>query len=33
MDLQKLKLAILEDGIIDADEVNQLQAILYDDGL
>ena len=33
MDLQKLKLAILEDGIIDADEVNQLQAILYDDGV
>ena len=33
MDLQKLKLAILDDGIIDADEVKQLESILYEDGI
>lgn len=33
MNLKKLKQAILEDGIIDADEVNQLRTILYDDGV
>jgi hypothetical protein len=30
--LSDLKDAILEDGIIDADEVKQLEAVLYDDG-
>ena len=32
MTLSELKDAILEDGVIDADEVKTLEAVLYEDG-
>ena len=31
-DLQTLKAAVLEDGVVDADEVSQLEGVIFEDG-
>ena len=33
MNLEELKVAILEDGVVDKEEVDQLRTVLYDDGI